>query len=275
MKFQKKHILGIAGGLLLIILSFIFLRGENIFYFVIVLGVIIGMIPFVLSVMLESTRQKEVESRFLEFIRDLVENVKAGTPASKSIINLKDMDYGPLKVYIQKLANQISLGIPLNEALITFARDTKSPVISRAVSLIAEAERAGGKIDTILESVAASVNQIEVLKKERKSAIYNLVMQGYIIFMIFIVIMLVLQFKILPLVYDLSGAGGLSLSIQSVSPDASSKPLFILILVQSFFTGFVIGKISEGSFKDGIKHSFILLALTLIITTGVNAFFGA
>ncbi len=275
MKLNKKQIIGMIFGLAVIISSIVFFRDTNFFYFIGIIGLIVGVTPFVLTLILERSRQKQVESKFLEFIRDLVENVKAGTPISKSILILKDRSYGPLSPYVQKLANQISLGIPLNDSLITFAQDTKSKVISRAVSLISEAQRAGGKIDTILESVSSSVNQIENLKKERKSAVSNLVVQGYIIFVVFILIMLILQFIILPWVGQISDVGDVSLNVKPASvEEVSSRPMFFLILLQSFFAGFVIGKISEGSFRDGIKHSFILLAITLVITSGANAFFG-
>lgn len=205
----------------------------------------------------------------------MVENVKSGTPISKSITNLKNRNYGSLSFYVQKLANQLSLGIPLTDALVIFAKDTRSPVISRAVNLISEAERAGGQIDSILESVSNSVNQTEELKKERKSAVYNLVIQGYIIFLVFILIMLILEFKILPMI-PAGGdfAEGLSIKTATITPTNFAMPLMIMLLVQSFFSGLVIGKISEGSLKDGIKHSFILLAITLLIKTGAKAVFG-
>ena len=45
-----------------------------------------------------------------------------------------------------------------------------------------------------------------VLKKERKAVVSNLVTQGYIIFIVFVIIMLVLEFKILPIVSDLAGS---------------------------------------------------------------------
>src|SRR3989344_5448259 len=129
MDFGKKHLIGIVGGLLIILPTLIFLRQEKIFYFLIVSGMIISLAPFILSLIFESGKQKEVEERFLEFVRDLVENVKSGTPISRGIVNLKSRDYGELTPYVQKLANQISIGIPMTEAFMTFARDTKSPVI--------------------------------------------------------------------------------------------------------------------------------------------------
>ncbi|MFH1451839.1 MAG: type II secretion system F family protein [archaeon] len=273
MNFEKKHLWGVGIGIVIVVLSFLFFYGENLFYFLLVIAIVVSTIPFILSLVSGQSKEKEKEEKFLAFARDLVENVKSGTPIVKSIIILKRRDYGALSYHVNKLSNQLFLGITLGDALTTFAKETNSKVISRSVGLISSAERAGGKIDTILESVANSVNQIETLRKERKSSISNLVTQGYIIFMIFIVIMLVLEFKILPLVYDLSSVENLSIQAGQLDPNEFSMPLFLMLLVQSFFAGLVIGKISEGSIKRGIRHSFILLVLTLLITTGAKALF--
>jgi len=167
----------------------------------------------------------------------------------------------------------------VNDAFSTFASDVNSSTVTRAISLIREAEKAGGQIDKILDSVAKSVSEIEKLKKERRSAIYSLVVQGYIIFLIFIVIMLVLQFKILPMASDLGGMsvdnsllgdGGSSAAAFSI--DELSRPFLYLLVAQGFFAGLVIGKLSEGSIKPGIKHSFIMMGLAYLITTGVKLF---
>jgi flagellar protein FlaJ len=275
MEFEKMHWLGMGFGTVGAVASVLIFRGGNLMYFLLVISLLVGALPFMISFLLGESKQKEKEQKFLAFTRDLVETVRSGTPVSKAIINLKNRNYGTLTPHIKKLANQLSLGITLTNALGVFAKDTKSRVISRAVGLISEAERAGGKIETILESVADSVNQIENLRKERKAAVSNLVTQGYLIFFVFIVIMLVLEFKILPLVSDLESTGteGLSISVNRLTSDQFAMPLFVMLLVQSFFAGLVIGKISEGTIKSGFKHSFILLALTLLVTTGAKALF--
>jgi len=273
MKLEKMHWLGITVGVLVAVGSIFMFMGSDLMYFLMVIGLIMGLIPFMISFLLTQSKQQEKEEKFLAFSRDLVEMVRSGTPVSKSIINLRNRNYGSLAPHILKLANQLSIGITLTNAFEVFAKDTKSKVISRAVSLISEAEKAGGNIETILDSVANSVNQIEQLRKERKAAISNLVTQGYLIFIVFIIIMLVLEFKILPLVSDLQGGEGMKVDTGGINPDQFSMPLFVMILVQSFFAGLMIGKISEGSIKNGIKHSFILLAITLLITTGARTLF--
>ncbi len=277
-QLTKKHWGGIISGIVITLVNTILflldILNKKLFFFLLVIGLVIIAIPFVVGVIIKGGREKETEMRFLEFVRDLVENVKSGTPISKGIVNLKKRDYGVLSFNVEKMANQISMGIPLTTAFGNFARDTNNPVIQRSVGLISEAERAGGDIETILESVAQSVNQIDDLKKERKSAVSNLVVQGYIIFLVFIVIMLILQYMILPWTSDIAQVEGTSLNVQPVSQAQFATPLFILILVQSFFTGLVIGKIAEGTIVYGIKHSFILVVLALLISTGVGVVLG-
>lgn len=271
--------IALIAGVILIALDFIFLqKNQNLMYFLAVLIVLISLIPFVANVAFESKKQKEKEARFLEFARDLVENVKSGTPISRAIMNLKSRDYGSLTPHIQKLINQLALGIPLTTGLTNFANDSKSKVIARAVGLIAEAERSGGEIENILNSVAESINQIETLKKQQQSSVYSLIVQGYIIFFVFILIVLVLQYYILPMTTDVGAGGGFTdlnsdIKINSDPKDFGSSLLWLLV-VQSLFAGVVIGKISEGNIKDGLKHSFILVSITLLISLGAKVFLG-
>lgn len=268
-------IIGSLVGLLIALSGLIFFKEQNSMYFIIVVGLLVAILPFVIGVILEGKKEKEIDERFLEFIRDLIENVKSGTPISKAIINIQTRDYGVLSKHVKKLANQIAIGIPVQRAMDIFAKDTKSRVVRRSVSLISEAQKAGGDIGNILGSVARSVNQTEQLKKEQQAAIYNLVVQGYIIFVVFIIIMLVLQYYILPMTSNLSNVGDLNIGTEpTLGVDDFSTPLVVLLLAQSLFAGLVIGKISEGSIKAGIKHSFILLALALLAMTGAKIVYG-
>jgi archaeal flagellar protein FlaJ len=278
MEIKFRHFIGIILAIVIIGISyyFFFVDFKNLFYFIIVLSFIVAVMPFLLALMFSLARQREKEAKFLEFTRDLVESVKSGTPINKAIINLKTREYGSLTPHIGKLANQIYLGINLDSAFTTFAKETKSKVISRAMLLISEAQKAGGKIETIIESVATSVNQVEELRKERKSSVYNLVLQGYIIFFVFIVIMLVLEYAILPLAVEFSQSQveGLSSGGQILSKEQFSNPLFVMLLVQSVFAGLVIGKISDGNILSGVRHSFLLTTVTLLVVTGTRVFLG-
>jgi len=280
MKLQKQHFVGIGIGLVILILNFVIFYGQKFFAFIIGIAVIVTALPFILSLMSEVGREKEKEEKFLEFARSLVESVKAGTPISRSIINIGNKDYGSLSPHVKKLANQIAIGIPVSRAFLTFASDVKNSVVSRSVSLIIEAEKSGGHIDLILESTAKSVSEIEDVKKERQSSMYSLVIEGYIIFFIFLIIMLAVQIKFIPTmlktVSEAGTGGGTSVGGFGVGGGVSTEvfgQLFLgLIIVQGFFCGLVIGKLSEGSIKSGIKHSVIITAIAYLVTTGIQIF---
>ena len=231
---------------------------------------------FVLSSIIEGRQEREKDEKFLEFSRALVESVESGTPISRSIINMSQKDFGSLTLHVQKLANQIQLGIPLQTALQTFAYDTKSQIIIRAITLIREADKTGGNINTILDSVAKSVYEIEKLKAERRAAISSIVVEGYIIFFVFIVIMVVMEIQIIPMTAGISVSGtsfnavssGTQNSGSGFDPSQFTFAFLGLLITQGFFAGLVIGKLSEGQVKSGLKHSFIMVAMAILISTG-------
>ena len=285
------HYVGIALGTIILLIDLIFFLGDenkNLFIFLIGIVFAIVALPFIAGLVLENKREQEISDMFLEFSRSLAESVATGTPVSKSIVNMRNKNYGLLNPHIQKLANQISVGIPVSQALHIFAADVDNPVITRAITLISEAEKAGGEIDYILESSAKSIAEVEKLKKERKAAIYSIIVQGYIIFFIFIGIMLVLEFKILPLTAGIGEFGGINPNFNNIQElvaknqtgadaytnDQLSNPLFYLLIAQGLFAGMVIGKVTEGNLKAGIKHSFILAIAAFLISTGAKVVFG-
>ena len=96
-----------------------------------------------------------------------------------------------------------------------------------------------------------------------------------------------MQFKILPIASGLGttlgetesseysiGFGGLLGGGEKATPEQLARPFLFLLIVQGFFAGLVIGKLSEGKIKAGLKHSFILILLAVLIGTGAKLFIG-
>ncbi len=278
MEMKKIHWIGIVLSLVIIISSLFFIDSKF-FFFIIGFGALIGASPFVFSIISETKISSEKEEMFLEFSRNLVESVKTGTPISKSIINIKNKSYGSLSEHVEKIANQISLGIPLNFALKVFAKDVRNKTVSRALTLIGQAERAGGDIGEILESVTEAVRMSDKLKKERKATISTLIVQGYIIFFVFVIIILVMQFQILPMISGIAevgtiGIGGVIGGGGGTSQEELSFSFLYLLLVQGFFSGLTIGKLAEGSVKAGVKHSFALVLMSFLVSAVANLILG-
>ena len=275
-ELKKENIVGIILSIIIILISALFI-GTKFFFLIFGVGIVIGILPFVINILKESKREREKEEMFLEFARNLVESVKTGTPISKSIINSKDKNYGVLTEYVVKLANQIQMGSPLSSSLQTFSKDLNNRIISRAITLIGQAEKAGGNIGEILESVVEAVTTTDKLKKERKASISTLITQGYIIFFVFIGIVLIMQFKIIPIISGMSGmgsalSGGGPSGIAPIDPAEISSAFLFLLLIQGFFTGLAIGMLSEGTLKSGIKHSCALMFAAFLVSSVANLF---
>ncbi len=289
MKLKKMHWFGIiASAVILIISVFFFWGDQRMFLFMTGISLGVAALPFIIGFTMENKEEQKINEMFLEFSRNLAESVATGTPVSKAIINMKKKNYGILNQHIKKLANQIELGIPIERAMETFANDVDNDVVKRATALINEAERSGGEIDYILDSTAKSISEVDKLKKERKTTISNLIVQGYVIFFIFIGIIIIMEFKIIPLTSGIGDFGGFGASgisdlqrgetsnqnASGFSPEDFTMPLFALLLSQGIFMGLVIGKLTEGTLRGGIKHSLIL-SITAFLISGAAKLFAA
>jgi archaeal flagellar protein FlaJ len=278
-KLKTKHIITIILGIIIIILSLILLPGSRWMKPLITIGIFIGISQFWLDKLIDNRKQQEVEEKFLEFVRALSNSVKAGIPIPKAILMVSTADYGSLTPYVKKLAKQLEWGFPLRQALITFAKDTNNKLIRKAITIVIEAEKGGGNIQEVLSTVTVSVLQIKKIKEERKAMIFSQILQGYIVFFIFIAIMIVLSLYLLP---QLEGMGGMVVgnvmggSISSVGSESVPTQtinfdiIFTgLILIQGLFAGLMLGKFSEGELKHGIKHSLILMLVGYLLFASV------
>jgi archaeal flagellar protein FlaJ len=275
------HYVGMALGGFIIILSLLILlpQGSELIKPGIALGIAIILFPFWLDFIKEGSRQREIEEKFLEFVRSITSNVKAGTPIPKATIESSESNYGALNPYIKKLRHQLEWGIPFREALIRFSKNTRNKVITRSVTIIIEAEQSGGNIQDVLEGVTSSVVQIKKIRDERRANSFSQIIQGYLVFFIFIAIMIVLQIFLLPQLADVSGdvfsgvtyTGGVTsgdLDSETLPVSINFENIFIfLILIQGLFAGLMVGKFSEGSIKYGVRHSFILMLVGYLAFT--------
>ncbi len=277
-KFKPVYTLSILAGIMVVLLTLKFQWSQRFFFPLIILSLVVASLHFWIDFFKEQNRQKLIEVMFLEFIRNLSESIKSGISIPKSIQNIAKRDYGELNPYIQKLSNQIEWGIPTRKALQTFADDTENRVIIRSIALVSEAEKSGGDITDILSSVVESVISVKQIKEERKSQIHSQVVQGYIIYYMFIGIMLVLDLWLFPQLTGVetpssiqagaSGIGGMGLAGAGAIALNMGPIFFTLILIQGFFAGIMIGKFSEGTIKNGLLHSLIMMvSAALIITT--------
>ena len=275
-KFETRHWLFIILSVMSIALDLYFLYGTRWFKPVLVLSLLLAGSQFLLDFVKENKRQKEIEVKFLEFTRALVQTTKSGISIPKGVVQIANEDYGALSPYVKKLAHQLEWGLTLHEALETFGKNTGNKLIAKSVSIVTEAEKSGGNMGDVLQAVMDSVFSIKKIKEERRASVYSQLVQGYIIYFVFIIIMLVLQIYLIPKIAvlgaDLQGGLGstglVGESSSQVSIDYLDEIFTWLIVIQGLFAGLMVGKFTEGELKAGIKHAiFLAVAGYLILAT--------
>ncbi|MDD5416824.1 MAG: type II secretion system F family protein [Candidatus Aenigmarchaeota archaeon] len=256
MKMNKQKYMLIASvvvGIIMFIVNQITFKNE----LIMILSILVTV---AMPIILEYNKfrvNKEIEERFPDFLRDISENIRAGMTLPQAVLATKKTDYGLLDPYLDKMAVQIDWGIPFDKILNSFAKD-KSDVIKRTVSVIDEAIKGGGNIAKVLDTIGRSVAEINKLRKERMSSTYSQMLTGYVIFFVFLGVLVALQTFLIPGM-NLTGSGFTGTMI-------SYGILFKqMILIQGFFSGLVIGKMSEGRTIAGLKHSLILMIVGYVV----------
>lgn len=261
-------------GTLLIVSNLLFLRDLQLFEEYSsafnLIGAAIVFLPSVIIKYKTYQRKKEMERRFPAFLRDVTEGTQAGMTLPRAIKNASENRYGALTPEINKMATQLDWGVPFEEVLERFAERVGSDVLRRTVSTIIETHRSGGNVSEVLETVGDSVMQIKRIKQERKSHVYSQMITGYTIYFVFLGVMIGLQKFLIP---SLAGAGGASVGMGGESMNMKGlvtayKGIFKnLVIIQGFFSGIAIGKMSEGSVLAGLQHVIVLVSI------GYTAFF--
>ncbi|MBI2084289.1 MAG: type II secretion system F family protein [Candidatus Aenigmarchaeota archaeon] len=233
---------------------------------------------------------KEMEEKFPSFLRDLIESIKAGLPLHKAIVNASKINYGSLSSEVNRMANQISWGVPVDKVLRQFSERVKdSKRINASTQVILESYLAGGNVVFTLDTVADSQLKLIDAEKEKESTLgqYTLIM--YAVSLVFIVIVVALNKLMVP-IFELSAQGsefgiinpcdacaglqcGICFLFQGTSStifkiDSTSiaayyiSLFFYMSMIQAIFSGLVAGQISEGSMIAGLRHSLILSSIT-------------
>jgi len=83
-------------------------------------------------------------------------------------------------------------------------------------------------------------------------------MTGYIIFFIFIGILIIFKNYLLEELVGFVSGGTVGVDYESLEL-IYSNAFQLLIIIEGFFSGLIVGKMAEGSMVAGLKHSFILL----------------
>lgn len=294
-KEKKVLLITLAISFFLIIFG-ILSRDIGVLANIIFLSIFLTTIPQLIFSYINYREMKEMELRFPHFLRDLVESTRAGLPLHKAIISASGADYGPLNKEIKKMADQLSWNVNIIEVLDQLKKRLRaSQTLTRVIRILMETYKSGGSVDDTLNSLSETLLTIQETEKERKSMLNQYVVATYAISFVFIGIVVGINRLMVPIFESMSMSptpiagvvpnpcdicvhgGGVQCtpckvyfrvcSLFRIETGSISCYYFALFfsmsIIQAATGGLVAGQIGEGSVKAGVKHSLILLAITI------------
>ena len=202
------------------------------------------------------------EESIPSFIRDITESQKTGLSPEKSIVQAtKRKDYGPFSKFLDLIRSQIEWGIPLRKTFDNMRREIRSWFVIVNFAMMVETIEIGGNSIQSLEILS------EYSEKEREMQVNRrALLKPYILLAFMWSALIAVTTTIVALTTSMM-TGVVSSDLSSVAQIAMQGQLNVFsvgIIIQCWISGFFIGKISEGNFGAGFKHSALLAATAYI-----------
>ncbi len=216
-----------------------------------------GSIPAAIAHSYYTRKGKAVEHDVTNFLRDLTEARKSGASPERCMENLSGRNYGGFTKILTAASRQIRWGFPFRVIYETFKTKIRSWLALINIYLLVDAIEVGGGTPETLETLTHFSEELSSLEKEKKETLRPLLLMPYIgagILLFSTIIFLGFSRTIL------SSFGHQALPFSMVV-----TLLLPPIMVQTFFTGLVTGKLSSGSVSAGFKHAIVLLIVGLIL----------
>ncbi len=234
----------------------------------VVFGLISLLLPYGIYGYRRDQIRARVEEKFPDFLRDLAEYWKGGLSMTVAIQTLAKGEYGNLNDEVNKMSSQISWGVSFGEVLEMFTERVTSPIVTRAVRMVDEANRAGGKISDILLAASYDAREIKALETERRQEVGSYVTVIYASFFVYLGIILVLASTFIPAIVDSSaatgGSGSMSignLTIREMNEVWISTVFLYSLIIQGMGMGLAAGFMSTGRLYSAFLRASFLLFL--------------
>jgi flagellar protein FlaJ len=229
---------------------------------------------------------KGLDAELPSYLREVAESRKAGLSPEKCIVYASQRIRDPAFHFVVKsFANQLEWGVPLRKIYENLTASIRSWSALIHFRILIEAIESGGGYTTSLEILAQSSESSYNTEREKASMLKPYFFIAFMVTALSAVTTLMVAQTFMDineniLVTD-GGVNPLSRPAPVDEGLLSSTQMFAIgISAQSWMTGFLMGKISSGTFATGFKYAIMLLvisAMAAVLTQefnlGPSAFF--
>jgi flagellar protein FlaJ len=239
------------------IIAYFYISGTNIpqlFVYALIGSSLIIIIPHEVK----SRYVVAVERRIPDFLRGLSETVEREGSVIRAINLVLKSRLGLLQREMKRISST-KLGVPLKRAILMIEYRTASIVLKRVLSLLVVASESTKNMKDILIMAADDAETYTKLRRERSLSLIGFLISTYVCFGVYIYTYWILKTQFLPTLSSFPGftAGAM---FASVTFQGYYIGLFLAIIL-----GLTIGAMLEGSIRSGLKHSLIMMIITIIL----------
>jgi len=242
-------------GVAILITACLTLWNTPLFDEYLLLAVLVTVFPAAVLDYVDYRWKMSVDEHLPDLFRSLVQAQQTGMPLPQAVEEASKRHYGPLTVELKKLVTQMSWGMSFEKALQYLGERVGTMLVGRAVPLVIEASRYGGRVEKVFAPTEKFIQSTLTMEKERRTQTRPYVAIVYIAFFVFLFTIIILFKTLYVQASDLPSLGSAVLT-----PKEARRLFFHMSVIQAFFGGLVAGKMGEGTVSAGLKHSVILLA---------------
>ncbi|WFN33886.1 type II secretion system F family protein [Methanogenium sp. S4BF] len=237
-----------------------------------IIALLIVLVPYAVLYELWRRKVRGIEESIPEFLSRLSGINRVGLTPARAIAVLEKTNLGLISYEIHRIKRDLDWGGLFSDALVRFEHRVQTAAIARNVTLITKASEMTGDIAEILSIAANDARMSETLKRERLADMIIYIIVIYLAFGVFLFVVVVLDWNFLSILRDMGTGGSLEnvpASMMSIAQGDTliviSRLLFHACLISAFFSGLIAGQMGEGSVKAGVKHTVIMLIISLVI----------
>jgi len=214
-----------------------------------------------------------MEAAFPDFLQLMSSNLRAGMTIDRALLLSSRKEFAPLDKEILSLGKDIVTGEEIEVALSTMAKRINSEKINKIIELITSGIKSGGNLAILLEETSSNIREKDFVEKKAAS---NVLM--YVIFIFFAItigapILFALSTVLVEVLTDIlssipSTEGGgarlpFTLSKINISINFITYFTLIFLIVTGILGSLVLGLVSKGEEKAGLKFMIPIIVLSL------------
>jgi flagellar protein FlaJ len=232
----------------------------------ILVAAVIAILPPGILYHLQWQWRRGVDRNLPNFLRDVANAQYTGMTFIRALEFSAQKDYGPLSTHLRWALSKISWGVPYDEALQLMADRIGTSLVRRAVLFIIETGNVGGNIQETMEAIARHIKELDDLNRERLASMKTNI---YIIYIGFVVLIMTAVLVYNTFIVALA-AEQFSGAIGAIRPQESliTQIMYLRIYLHTsaivaFFGGLIAGQMGEDAATNGLKHSVVMMIITL------------